>query len=842
MSPEPAVDSLKEKRVELVLQQLEELPTLPAVAVRILEATSDESTSAKDVVGLIASDPALTTRVLKLVHRAELGVRAEVNSVERAVVLLGFEAVRSAVLAVSLYETFSTSPAEGKGPERKGGGGGIEVGGAGAVFSREQFWRHSIAVASCCELLAGQLRGTWGKDSRVEPAEAFVCGLLHDIGKVALDTCLPRSFAKVVEATELLRGNIADLERQIIGLDHMVVGKRLAERWKLPATIRDCIWLHGQLPSALPATVRNLRLVSLVTLADQLVREQHLGYSGNYSGIVPRLVLMDAVGVREAQVAEASARLVETLEKRAAALGLGETSTADLYRHALSQANRELGRMSTQLAVRNRKLAVRAKFFDALAEFHGALRADASPGLVLKAIAQTACEALGTGAAAAFSMPPGQHYAEVAVVRRTASSDAAEGVAAAATAGGDGIESDTLLCELPQRPEAPPGGPGVVAVAGDGLALIVGEVAPRLSGSRRYWVALSADGQCIGGVVWASGGCGEANEAGAADEAERLAAMRVELSGLASGWSLALRTSQIRDEARLLAEQLAEANRNLQDAQSQLLRARTLTSIAEMAAGAAHEMNNPLAVISGRSQLLAATLTDEKFRKNAALIAEQCHRLSGMITELMEFAKPQPPRPQRCSVAELVQAALSLAKQREGMADRHVEVVGLDAPPVRVDPTQAAAAIAEVLDNALQATERGAGESPGSVRVSAAHDPFGGHVVLTVTDDGCGMDEHTLARAFDPFFSAKPAGRRRGMGLARALRWMESVGGSIRLDSRVNVGTRAVVLLPVDVSSGEQSGSRDASAGGQATGGGRSGGLSPDARGPSARVSRRVAG
>ncbi|MFN4244005.1 MAG: HDOD domain-containing protein [Tepidisphaerales bacterium] len=817
MAAEPGLDLLKEKRVELVLQQLEELPTLPAVAVRVLEATSSESTSARDVVSLIASDPALTTRVLKLVHRADLGVRAEVNSVERAVVLLGFEAVRSAVLAVSLFDTFpaetrdgaESAPARGgaAGGERRNEGSGERSmagggGGGGGGFSREGFWRHSIAVASCCELLAAALRGTWGKDVRVEPAEAFVCGLLHDIGKVALDSCLPKSFAKVVEATELLRGNIADLERQIIGLDHMVVGKRLAEKWKLPVAIRDCIWLHGQSPAALPATVRNARLVSLVTLADQLVREQHLGYSGNYAGFVPKPALLDAVGMREAQAVEVAGRLVETLEKRASALGLGEMSTAELYRQALSQANRELGRMSTQLAVRNRKLAVRAKFFDALAEFHGALRADAAPGLVLRAIAQTACEALDTRSAAAFSIPPGQPYAEVVLVHRVS--------AEAGTEGGEGLESETLLCEVQRRPELPPGGAGVVASAGDELGFVVGEVAPRLGGGRRYWVALSAEGACIGGVVWSGGrdpvgGAGGSEASGSVeDEAERLAGMRVELSGLASGWSLALRTSQIRDEARLLAEQLAEANRNLQDAQSQLLRARTLTSIAEMAAGAAHEMNNPLAVISGRSQLLASTLTDEKSRKNAALIAEQCHRLSGMITELMEFAKPQPPKVQTCSVAEIVEAAVRLAKGREGMADRRIDVLGTDAPAVRVDKDQAAAALAEVLDNALQATDRGPGASPGTVKVAAAHDPFGGHVVVTVTDDGCGMDEHTLARAFDPFFSAKPAGRRRGMGLARALRWLESVGGSIRLDSKVNAGTRALVLLPADTSASQQ--------------------------------------
>ena len=89
-----------------------------------------------------------------------------------------------------------------------------------------------MAVACASELLASALP----KSAGVDRSEAFVCGLLHDLGKVALDAVLPKSFGRVVEAAEMLRGNIADLERTVIGLDHMVVGKRLAERWNLPAT------------------------------------------------------------------------------------------------------------------------------------------------------------------------------------------------------------------------------------------------------------------------------------------------------------------------------------------------------------------------------------------------------------------------------------------------------------------------------------------------------------------------------------------------------------------------------------------------------------------------------
>src|ERR1700761_4299001 len=98
-------------------------------------------------------------------------------------------------------------------------------------------------------------------------------------------------------------------------------------------------------------------MVNLISLADQLVREQHLGYSGNYTFTISRQSLMEAVGLNAAQVAGAMRQLVARIEPRAAALGLGQISSAELYQQALAQANKELGRVSGQLASKNRKLA-----------------------------------------------------------------------------------------------------------------------------------------------------------------------------------------------------------------------------------------------------------------------------------------------------------------------------------------------------------------------------------------------------------------------------------------------------------------------------------------------------
>jgi signal transduction histidine kinase len=87
--------------------------------------------------------------------------------------------------------------------------------------------------------------------------------------------------------------------------------------------------------------------------------------------------------------------------------------------------------------------------------------------------------------------------------------------------------------------------------------------------------------------------------------------------------------------------------------------------------------------------------------------------------------------------------------------------------------------------------------------LAASFDAFSHRLVMTVSDNGSGMDEHTLRHAVDPFFSAKKAGRRQGMGLAKALRWIESSGGSMRIESQPDAGTRAIILVPAAMESAE---------------------------------------
>ena len=739
---------MPDPRLDLILHQLDELPTLPAVAVRVLDATGRDDTAAADVTRLLESDPALSARILRLVHRSDLAARGgNAETVARAVALLGFDAVRCATLAVAVYQTLGgTAASAGTSPTNPNY----------TPFDRAAFWTHSLAVACCADLLATRLPV---KD--VAPAQAFLCGLLHDIGKAALDAALPKSFARVVEGVDLLRGNIADVERTVIGVDHMTAGRRLAEKWRLPDAVSDVAWLHGQPPAALPKGMRNAKVVNLITLADLLVRQQHLGYSGNYV-LTDRGPLLAALGLGAADADGVVAALVGHMEPRATALGLNQATGDELYRSALTRANRELGHIGSQLAAKNRRLATRSKFFDAGQAFQAELRPDASVSDVLRAVAHTAAALMATPVVAAFSLPPGDTATEVATV------DAAGAL----------LDLSTLQLQIADIKPAP------VLEAGAELETLIAAVGPRLAEAGRFWVPLVAEGgSCVGGVLWGA----------PPGEPARLEPQFAEMHALSHAWALAVCTAQVRESHRQLAEQLADANRRLVDAQDSLAQSRAVKAVAEMAAGAAHEMNNPLAIIVGRAEMLVCQIADPKLQRSATVIAEQGHRLSGIITDLMDFARPTVPMAVTTSVSTLVDSALAVAKGLDDPADRTVVTTVSNLPRVTVDAAQAAAAVAELIANAVQATDA----KTGRITVTAGYTAGSSHVAVTVTDNGCGMDPATAQRAFDPFFSGRPAGRRRGLGLAKAQRVVEAGGGSIRLDSRPGHGTTAVVLLPI---------------------------------------------
>jgi signal transduction histidine kinase/HD-like signal output (HDOD) protein len=809
LSPPVSPDEIRTRKVEMVLQQMESLPTLPALVVRLLSLTSGGGAESKinEVVELLSADQSLTSKLLSLGNSALVGgggagARAPITTVQQAVVRLGFEAVRNLVLSVKVFEVFQQAPHR-EDEEAPAPGG----------FDRAQFWKHSLAVATASELLAARC------NPRLNVHDAFVCGLLHDLGKVAFDTAMPKSFARVVEAATLTRGDVADIERRIIGMDHALAGKRLAEAWNLPQLITQAIWLHGAPPmppsasspssaagtwniadlaGPRPTGLVNMAMVLVVGLADLLVRRQHIGFSGNYLFPYEITQYTHHLGLSADDITEVTKLLTDALEKRAQGIGLYDVESRTLYLESIANANAELGRVNQQLSVQNRKLALRSACFEMMTKFYQRIVPAASPAQLLREIGQVSYAFLDSARLVLFSQD-GDH--------------AREGAGGATGSVGEVLLFDptqatheSFLMSMPAYGgDQRVGGPrslGSPSGNAEALRNFTRPAAPQLEwlleraqgflGTNRCWfMPLLCGNEPVGGILWI-----------AKENSNAMTGVN-DLVLVSQSWGMTLRTAQIREQQTVLTESLAAANRELGALQQQLVRAKSLVNLGEMAAGAAHEMNNPLAVVCGRAQLLAAKLTDPTMKQEATLIAQQGERLSQIITDMMEFAKPHAPKPVPLVVDTVVQEAIQAAVERvdkSAVVPRVKAEPSVGVPEVKGDARQIRNAITEVILNALQASRGaeggGAGEPP-EVSVQVRFDPLDAQVIIQVTDRGTGMTEDVMRNAFSPFFSAKSAGRNRGMGLAKALRWVESHGGTIRLDSAPGEGTTAVLILPL---------------------------------------------
>jgi signal transduction histidine kinase/HD-like signal output (HDOD) protein len=735
--------SAKADRVELILRELESLPTLGSVAVRLLELTADADAKASEVIQLVSCDPALASRVLKLCRCHERGRAANVTSVDRAVLLLGFEAVRCAALSVQIFEVM----------DRMGSPGG-EAGGTSPVFDREAFWLHALGVAVTSEQIAA--RGTLTRDIR--PSDAFIAGLLHDLGQLVLHVLLPESFDQVCRVAETHGITLDRACRQIIGLDTHTPGKRLAESWGLPRQLVDVIWLNGQSVEALPH-VPDRTLVCLVTLADALVRSRYITPGAHWSPGGNVNALCVPIGISPADLEGIARGLHDEVSKRAAVLGLNQAHDHDILLRSICRANESLARANAGMRQREQLALRQTRTMKAMAEFQDSLPAGGSMVDVLGCIAASAATMLETP------------------------------VAGAAFASGDGHGWRLIRFSPDQRPfgcctvEPPDGAlPFEAFVATMPASAHVATLMPWLG----EYLPPDVDFNGLGMLGLFGEGAGRALLL--LESPVELSDGNQEHSTLTRCWRAALAAAAERDAAAHVTEELAEANRALLDAQEALARSRTMSTLGEVAAGAAHEMNNPLTIISGRGQILATRLQDPEHHQMAQDIVEQAHRLSDMITALRSFAEPLAPRIESIDLADLVMRVV----QEIGVGRRQTQIDTIFArgvPEVHADPKLLRSALSELIRNAI--------ESKGSrhIELRVQTDPTDDRLKIEVRDDGDGLDEHTLRHAFDPFFSAQPAGRRPGLGLARTRRAIEAQGGRISLANGPDGGAVATVWL-----------------------------------------------
>ena len=242
---------------------------------------------------------------------------------------------------------------------------------------------------------------------------------------------------------------------------------------------------------------------------------------------------------------------------------------------------------------------------------------------------------------------------------------------------------------------------------------------------------------------------------------------------------------------RELERRVEERTAELEAAQQQLIQAEKLASIGQLAAGVAHEINNPIGVILGFSQvLLKKTPGDSPLHKPLATMEREGLRCKKIVQDLLDFARQSRPRLGRVHLNEVIEAASELMPHHTDSDLVHVvKDYAPSLPPVLGDENQLQQVFLNLLINAYQAMPDG-----GELRISsqAADD----EVRATISDTGVGISTDHLGRLFDPFFTTKDVGEGTGLGLSISYGLIEQHGGTIEVDSEPGAGATFVVRLP----------------------------------------------
>ncbi len=284
--PLPAIgDEKRESIVNVALDEISHIATLPEVTMKIIEVVEDPSATAQDLNEIISNDPALCARVLKVVNSAFYGLPGQIASINRAIVLLGLNAVKNIAIAASLAKLFR--------------GGQISEN-----FNAKDLWTHSIGTAAAVKLIA-EKAGLNLLD------EAFLAGLIHDLGvMIEMQAIRP----KLIETFDYMAEHkccFLDAEEAVIGANHQDFGRALCERWKFPRSIAMVTGFHHN-PMVLDRESRTL--TAMVYVADQIADQCELGFAKHAGDIDLDPAVLEDLKLTNSMITELVEQVPEAFE------------------------------------------------------------------------------------------------------------------------------------------------------------------------------------------------------------------------------------------------------------------------------------------------------------------------------------------------------------------------------------------------------------------------------------------------------------------------------------------------------------------------------------------------
>lgn len=236
------------ERAEILVGAVDDLPTIPIVATKVLQLLDDPDVSVEEVADLMLSDQVMTARVMKLMNSPVYKPTQEITSLKRALVYLGLRHVRELALTTSVINAFD------------GTSGALEL---------NAFWEHSFGVGMVSKIIAQKI-------GYKDLEKAYIAGIIHDLGEVFLSNFMRDPFMEVLENIKVHPVKLVDAEAELLGTTHCEIGLCMARKWNFPDAYCDVIAYHHN-PGE--ATVDPI-LCAIVNLADLFCTVRELNYGG----------------------------------------------------------------------------------------------------------------------------------------------------------------------------------------------------------------------------------------------------------------------------------------------------------------------------------------------------------------------------------------------------------------------------------------------------------------------------------------------------------------------------------------------------------------------------------
>ena len=548
------------QEVDYAVSHLRSLSVLPATAIQYLSKFTQNNFALDPIRQIIESNPALTVNILSSTTDQDCSIADVLSRIEPA-------ELREKLLSTKVLSIF----------DDKNDG----------LLLRKELDLHCLTVAVCAKELASLI-------PTIDPQLAFSAGMLHDIGKLAIDELMPKSFQRLTLEARSQNQSLYSIEQTYLGIDHTILGRHLAQNWTLPPEIITAIWLHHSPAEITLTNIPHTEIALLIHLADLIC---NFGRPGSFDKSADINKIAERLSLSPEQIHKASDELPHRVAQISQNVALPKTVSATEY-----------------------------------------------------------CQLL-----------------------------------------------HKVIAQLNNNP-------------------------------------ITTNGK-----------------------------------------------------QKELTEQLVSILTHTKDEQNSLIAAETLIGLAEFAAGAAHELNNPLAVISGRSQLLSNSETDENRKEMLEIISQKAQETTDIVGGLMNFAKPAQPQPKTVSALVLLNNALRLTADKHKIDQLQTQLENIDnLKNAHVDTEQIVTAISNIISNAIESYVN----ANGPLKIAGAFVPESNLIRLEITDSGCGMSSEVLQKAIQPLYSAKPAGRQRGMGLATASRLIKLNKGSMNITSTPEEGTTVTIFLP----------------------------------------------